>query len=179
VAGGGPASLATFTPMSDLLPVLSTFHCFACSPTHPKGLHLRFRADGPDRITSDVTLGEDYVGLGDVVHGGIVATVFDEAMAWVLYRHRYAPHLTATMEVRFRGTITAGVPLVVSAWIEEDRGTRVRVAASIAAAADPEPSLAEAKGLYVKAPDAVLEDVPLDQKEELATVFDGFRAADG
>lgn len=164
--------------MSDLLPALSTFNCFACSPTHPRGLHLRFRSDGPDRVRSDVTLGEDFVGLGSVVHGGIVATVFDEAMAWVLYRHRYAPHLTATMEVRFRGTIAANTPLVVRAWIEEDRGSRVRVAADLAAASDPERPLAEAKGLYVRAPDAVLGDVPQEQRDELVTVFERFRMQD-
>jgi len=165
--------------MSDLLPALATFNCFACSPTHPKGLHLRFRSDGPDRVRSDVTLGGDFVGLGTVVHGGIVATVFDEAMAWVLYRHRYAPHLTATMEVRFRGTIAADTPLVVRAWIEEDRGSRVRVAADLAAASDPDRPLAEAKGLYVRAPDAVLDEVPRDQRDELVAVFDRFRAQDG
>jgi len=165
--------------MSDLLPALSTFNCFACSPTHPRGLRLRFRSDGPDRVRSDVTLGEDFVGLGSVVHGGIVATVFDEAMAWVLYRHRYAPHLTATMEVRFRGTIGADTPLVVTAWIEEDRGSRVRVAAALAAAEDPDRVLAEAKGLYVRAPESVLDVVPEAQKAELASVFEGFRMADG
>jgi acyl-coenzyme A thioesterase PaaI-like protein len=162
----------------DLLPTLASFHCFACSPTHPKGLHLRFRSDGPGRVRSEVTLGEDYVGLGSVIHGGIVATVFDEAMAWVLYRHRYAAHLTATMELRFRGIIPAGTPLVVTAWIEDDRGTRVRVAASLAGAADPETVLAEAKGLYVKAPESVMDDVPAPQREELLEVFDRFRNTD-
>ena len=164
--------------MPELLPTLATFQCFACSPTHPKGLHLRFRSDGPGRVRSDVTLGEDYVGLGSVVHGGIVATVFDEAMAWVLYRHRYAAHLTATMELRFRGIIAADTPLVVTAWIEEDRGSRVRVAAALAAAADPETVLADAKGLYVKAPESVMDDVPAAQRQELLEVFDAFRAAD-
>ncbi|MEX1208557.1 MAG: PaaI family thioesterase [Acidimicrobiia bacterium] len=163
----------------DLLPTLSTFNCFACSPTHPKGLHLRFRADGPGQVRSDVVLGSDYVGLGSVVHGGIVATVFDEAMAWVLYRYRYAPHLTATMEYRFRGTITADTPLVATAWIEEDRGSRIRVAATIAAASDPDKILAEAKGLYVKAPAAVMDEVPEEQREELKQVFAAFRQADG
>ena len=163
----------------DLLPTLSTFNCFACSPTHPKGLHLRFRADGPGRVRSDIVLGSDYVGLGSVVHGGIVATVFDEAMAWVLYRYRYAPYLTATMEFRFRGIIAADSPLVATAWIEEDRGSRVRVAATIAASSDPDKPLAEAKGLYVKAPPAVMDEVPEAQQEELEQVFAGFRAADG
>jgi acyl-coenzyme A thioesterase PaaI-like protein len=164
--------------MSQLLPALSTFNCFACSPTHPRGLHLRFHSDGPDRVRSEVTLGGDFVGLGSVVHGGIVATVFDEAMAWVLYRHRYAPHLTATMEIRFRGTIAADTPLVVTAWIDEDRGTRVRVAATLAGAGHPDRPLAEAKGLFVKAPDAVLDDIPQAQRAELREVFERFREMD-
>ncbi|HSM00909.1 MAG TPA: PaaI family thioesterase [Acidimicrobiia bacterium] len=164
--------------MSDLLPTLDTFHCFACSPTHPKGLHLRFRSDGTDRVRSDFALGGDYVGLGSVVHGGIVATVFDEAMAWVLYRHRYAPHLTATMEIRFRGTIAADTPLVVTAWIEEDRGSRVRVASALAPATEPDRVLAQASGLYVRAPESVMGDVPDAQRRELQGVFEEFRVSD-
>jgi acyl-coenzyme A thioesterase PaaI-like protein len=164
--------------MSELFPTLSTFNCFACSPAHPKGLRLRFRSDGPDRVRSDVLLGDDYVGLGSVVHGGIVATIFDEAMAWVLYRYRYAPYLTATMDLRFRDIIPADMPLVVTAWIEKDRGSRVRVAANIAAAADPDRSLAEAGGLYVTAPDTVLDEVPEAQRSELEDVFAHFRALD-
>ena len=161
-----------------LLPTLTSFNCFACSPSHPKGLHMRFQSDGPGRIRSDITLSGDYVGLGTVVHGGVVATVFDEAMAWVLYRHRYAAHLTATMEVRFRGVISPDTPLVVTAWINEDRGTRVKVSAVIATATDPTTIVAEAKGLYVKAPDSVLHEVPASQRAELETVFASYRETD-
>ena len=165
--------------MTELLPTFASFRCFACSPDHPKGLRLRFSADGADRIRSEFTFGEDYVGLGWVVHGGIVATVFDEAMAWCLYRHRYAPHLTATMELKFLGALEAGTPVVVNAWIEEDRGARVRVAASLASAASPESPVAEARALYVRAPESVLDGVPESQRRELRQVFDQFRALDG
>jgi acyl-coenzyme A thioesterase PaaI-like protein len=165
-------------PMTELLPTFASFKCFACSPDNSKGLHLRFSTDGPDRIRSEFTLGDDYVGLGLVVHGGIVATVFDEAMAWCLYRYRYAPHLTATMELRFRGAINAGTPLVASAWIEEDRGSRLRVAASVATAARPDAPVAEARGLYVRAPDTVLDGVPESQLRELEDVFGRFAALD-
>lgn len=164
--------------MTDLLPTFASFRCFACSPGHPKGLRLRFSADGPDRVRSELTLDEDYVGLGLVVHGGIVATVFDEAMAWCLYRYRYAPHLTATMELRFRGAIEAGTPLIATAWIDEDRGSRVRVAAALATAATPGEPVAEARGLYVKAPSSVLDGVPESQRRELQQVFGRFRALD-
>jgi hypothetical protein len=82
------------------------------------------------------------------------------------------------MEFRFRGTIVANTPLVVLGWIDEDRGSRVRVASTIAAASEPDRILAEAKGLYVKAPESVMDEVPTAQREELEQVFEAFREAD-
>lgn len=162
--------------VSDLLPSLRTFHCFACGVDHPKGLGLRFREAGPDRVASTFTIGSDHVGIGTVIHGGIIATILDEAMAWCLYRHRYRPHVTATMEIRFRGVGPAGAPLEAVAAITEDRGRRLTVRAEITGA---DGVVAEATGLYVPAPAAVLDALPAEQRTELEALFADFRRRDG
>ena len=160
------------------LPSLTSFRCFACGQDHPNGLRLRF-TETPLGVRSEFSIGPDHVGLGEVVHGGIVATVFDEAMAWTLYRHKYAPHLTATMEQRFRRPIMSGTPLVVEATITDDRGSRVKVSAELTTPGDPDDPLASASGLYVRAPDSVLDDLSDEQRADLARVFATFRDLDG
>lgn len=164
--------------MADHLPDLTTWSCFACGQDHPKGLRLRFTAPAPDRIRSEFTVSTDHTGLGSVVHGGIVATIFDEAMVWTLYRWRYQPHVTATMTQRFRGTITADTPLVVEAWIAEDRGRRRMIEAAIHAGDAPDRILANASGVYVPVPDGALDELTAEQRAELTAVFTHFRGLD-
>jgi acyl-coenzyme A thioesterase PaaI-like protein len=165
--------------MADFLPDLTTWNCFACGQSHEKGLRLRFTAPGPERIRSDFEISASHVGLGRIVHGGIVATVFDEAMVWTLYRWRYQPHVTARMEQRFRGVIEADVPLVVEAEITEDRGRRRKVEAALFGEDDPGKPLAEASGIYLPAAPAMLTDLPAEQVAELDAVLEAFREADG
>ncbi len=164
--------------MSDLLPDLTSWNCFACGQNHPKGLRLQFTAPEPDRVRSEFRISTDHVGLGSIAHGGIVATIFDEAMAWTLYRWRYQPHVTAKMEQRFRAAVESDTPLVAEAWIADDRGRRRNVAAHIYPAGDPRRILAEASGTYLPASPSALEALPAVQQEELAAVFDHFRALD-
>lgn len=161
------------------LPDLTTWSCFACGQDHPKGLRLRFTAPSPDRIRSEFEVSPDHTGLGMIVHGGIVATVFDEAMVWTLYRWRYQPHVTVTMKQRFRGTIEAGTPLVVEARITADRGRRRTVEATLSSASEPAGTLADASGVYVPVPDDALQSLTLEQRTELNAVFSHFRALDG
>ena len=60
-------------------------HCFGCSPNNPQGLQLVFtlNADDPDHITAmtQVSLTELHEGAPGHVHGGIIATIMDEAMS--------------------------------------------------------------------------------------------------
>jgi acyl-coenzyme A thioesterase PaaI-like protein len=132
----------------------------------------------PGGVRAEVTLGPDYEGLGGVVHGGILATLFDEAMAWCLYRHRRMVYVTAKMDQRFRSPVPTGEPLVVEAWIMEgSTDRRVRVAATVASLEGT--TLAEGTGLFLPAPADVLGTMGHEQRAELARVFATFAARDG
>ncbi len=165
--------------MSEVLPDLISWNCFACGQNHPNGLRLQFTAPEQDRIRSDFRISTDHVGLGAIVHGGIVATIFDEAMVWALYRWRYQPHLTARMEQRFRGMIEADTDLVAEAWISADRGRHRTVEAVIYPAGRAEQVLAEATGIYLPAAPSALEILSEEQRLELEAVFTRFRNLDG
>ena len=164
--------------MTEFLPDLTSWNCFACGQDHPKGLRLRFTAPEQDRIRSEFQVSTDHVGLGMIVHGGIVATIFDEIMVWTLYRWRYQPHVKARMEQRFRGVVEANKPLVAEAWISADRGRRRTVEAHIFGADEPEQILAEASGIYLPASPSAFESLPQIQQDEMAALFDHFRALD-
>jgi uncharacterized protein (TIGR00369 family) len=94
-------------------------HCFACGTTNPigMGLHIEF---GPGTARARWTVGPDYVGWSDKAHGGIIATLLDEVMAW-------APSsfdswaVTAEMTVRYRSPASPGEELVAEGRVVERR----------------------------------------------------------
>ena len=62
-------------------------HCFACGRDNPIGMRLRIEL-GEGTASTEWVGGDDYVGWSDKLHGGIIATLLDEAQApvqsWVL-----------------------------------------------------------------------------------------------
>ncbi len=57
--------------------------CFACGVENKIGLKLKFTYD-TGNAESIFSLSDDYCGYPNIIHGGIVATVLDEAMAKVI-----------------------------------------------------------------------------------------------
>ena len=58
-------------------------NCFACGTSNPIGLKLKFDRKG-DEMFSKFCLDSRYEGYPEVIHGGIISTIMDEAMAKVL-----------------------------------------------------------------------------------------------
>jgi uncharacterized protein (TIGR00369 family) len=94
-------------------------NCFACGGDNPIGMKLHIElADGAARTTW--TVGHDYVGWSDKAHGGIIATLLDEVMAW-------APSsfdswaVTAEMTVRYRSPASPGEELTATGRVVEQR----------------------------------------------------------
>ena len=94
-------------------------NCFACGGENPIGMRLQIElGDGTARTTW--TVGDDYVGWSDKAHGGIIATLLDEVMAW-------APSsfdswaVTAEMTVRFRSPAGPGETLSADGRVVERR----------------------------------------------------------
>jgi len=91
--------------------------CFGCSGANIRGLQLEFRASGTG-VEAATTLDGSLAGFEGLVHGGIVATLLDEAMGWAIREEvgRYA--VTRTLDVRFRRPVAVGRPLRVVASVE-------------------------------------------------------------
>jgi uncharacterized protein (TIGR00369 family) len=77
-------------PSPDLFPGNSTLderanHCFGCGTSNPQGLHLSFEIDAADpsspSATAQARLDRRYEGPPGYLHGGLIATLLDEAMS--------------------------------------------------------------------------------------------------
>lgn len=103
--------------------------CFACGRDNPIGLKLNLRQDG-DTVRTEFTPDELHQGWPGVVHGGIINTILDEAMAYAaIYRGLYC--VTAKMEVRIRNTPLVGQQLFISARITGNRRKLVEAGAEM------------------------------------------------
>ena len=100
-------------------------NCFACGRDNAIGMRLHIElGDGTARTTW--VGGDDFVGWSDKLHGGIIATLLDEVMAW-------APSsfdswaVTAEMSVRYRSPAMPGETLEATGRVVERRRRIYRV----------------------------------------------------
>jgi len=95
--------------------IAPTDMCFGCGANNPCGIKLRFDWDGKKAISS-FTPTEYHQGWQNIIHGGILTTLLDEAMAYAAYFDNVAG-VTATMEIKFRRPVRVGQNLMITAWV--------------------------------------------------------------
>ena len=83
--------------------------CFACGKDNPQGLKLKVRKT-PEGVELDYVLPEHFAGWQGIAHGGIVATILDELLAWAC-TNSGRNCVTAEMTVRYRRPVKTGQPL--------------------------------------------------------------------
>jgi acyl-coenzyme A thioesterase PaaI-like protein len=116
--------------MSDsYLTVRSDHACFGCGDENPIGLHLRFAPDG-DGVKASFIPGPEHQGFHDLVHGGIISSVLDEAMAWAV-AHAGVWAVTGEMRVRFRQPLKISDVTSVVARVSGIRGRLVTATAEL------------------------------------------------
>jgi len=114
-------------------PVAPPSSCFACSPNHPRGLRLQFHANEKSEMIADWIPESDLEGYQGVIHGGIVSTVLDEAMAKVVSASGMKG-VTGELRVRFRLPVNSGKKVCIRGWIERKSRLMVKTEASVTAA---------------------------------------------
>jgi uncharacterized protein (TIGR00369 family) len=124
-------------------------YCFACGPRNPIGLKVRPEfSDG--EASFEFTPRREHCGYMDVVHGGILATLLDEAMVYAACSLG-GTWATARMETRFKGPAHDGETLLVHAGLIERRGKVATFEASIHGPGDR--LIADAKGTIIRVSD--------------------------
>jgi uncharacterized protein (TIGR00369 family) len=89
--------------------------CFACGRDNPQGMRLRFYMEEQARqAVCKFKLTRRYQGPPGHAHGGIIATVLDEAMGKVNKLNQVFA-LTRAMNVEYLKPVPLGKPLIVTA----------------------------------------------------------------
>ena len=92
--------------------------CFCCGSENPYGLKMRFLTDG-QKLYSTVTVPDYMRGWNNLVHGGIISAMLDEAMAWSAIHLLKRFILTKEMTVKFRKPILIETELRVTGWVHQ------------------------------------------------------------
>jgi len=98
--------------------------CFGCGGANEDGMKLTFVQDNEKRrIVGRFVLGERYQGGGGMGHGGIIATLLDEAMGKVC-RFREVRAVTAELTVQYLKPVRVQDEIIVEGWEESERKGR-------------------------------------------------------
>ncbi len=130
---------------------VSPHACFACGELNAHGLHLALHVTG-ETCWTELTLLPDFQGWEGIAHGGIVATILDEVMAWAL-ASQDAWGYTARMAIEYRRPVPIGGRIRGEGRVLERRRRLLTTSGRLL---DPLTGavFATAEGTYVAAPEA-------------------------
>jgi uncharacterized protein (TIGR00369 family) len=127
-------------------------------PGNPVAPPLEAEHTPDGRATGRVVLGQAHEGPPGLVHGGVVAALFDHMLARAV-RAGGRGGLTAELTVTYRRPVRLGVPLLLTAKMVDADGRRTTARSRLVAEDDPGTTLAEADGLFVALrPDVTADD---------------------
>jgi uncharacterized protein (TIGR00369 family) len=97
-------------------------HCFGCGPENDAGLQLKFKLDEQtQRFVCRFKLPNRFEGPPSHAHGGIIATILDEAMGKVS-KLRGVMAVTGQMAVTYIRPVPLNKPLIAEGWEVSVRG---------------------------------------------------------
>jgi len=105
--------------------------CYVCGKENPAGLGVAFKINRELRsISANFTPSDVHQGYEGIVHGGILSTLLDEAMA-KLTVSLGIPAVTAEMKVTFKSPAAPGEELFVSGRLTHETRRLVQAEAKI------------------------------------------------
>ena len=123
--------------------------CFGCGMENPLGLQLDGFTEHDGTIRVRWRPRTEYQGFSGMLHGGIVTAALDEVMAWTAMLQADVAVVTGRLELRFRKPAAVAVDYTVEGRVEERRGRRILMAASLLD--DTEKVVAEADAMFLVA----------------------------
>jgi uncharacterized protein (TIGR00369 family) len=101
----------------------SSDYCFACGQDNEHGMRLRI-VPTEDGCRAVFTPPRRFEGFHGMVHGGIVATLLDEVIAWAC-RLRGYNGLTAELTVRYKKPVPVNEPVELIGRVLNEHGKLV------------------------------------------------------
>jgi uncharacterized protein (TIGR00369 family) len=121
--------------------------CFGCGPANANGLRLEFLLAPDGAVVSLPIVPDAFEGHPGYLHGGIIATLLDEAMSKAV-RVLGRPSMTRKMEVEYLRPVPSGAPLRIEGRVVRNEG-RKHWAEAVVVNAEETP-LARGKGLFIE-----------------------------
>ncbi len=113
--------------MSELLPMQNHAPGFFCyGLENASWQEPTFVKESPTTISTNFTAPVDWIGLGDILHGGFQGLLLDEIMcrvAWGLMDVQ--SFMTKELTLRYRRPVYVGRPLGIWGYLVEDRGQEI------------------------------------------------------
>jgi acyl-coenzyme A thioesterase PaaI-like protein len=122
--------------------------CFGCGEDRPEGLHLRIEAGEGLSVTAKFEVSAAHQGAPGLIHGGLLATAFDEVMGSVSWLLR-VPAVTGRLETDFLAPVPVGRVVHFRAWCVGRAGRKVYHRAEACLDSPQGPLVAKAAALFV------------------------------
>ena len=92
--------------------------CFCCSSINPKGLQAQFYVED-NGIIGHYSPPIEYCGYPGITHGGISATLLDEAMTWAATVYKKTFHYAGEVNVRYRKPVPTDEEIIIRASVTD------------------------------------------------------------
>lgn len=107
-------------------------NCFVCGLKNPNGLKLSFEIDKEKQtLKTTFVASPTFQGWDGIIHGGIISTLLDEAMAKLVHELGFQS-VTASLEIRFKKPAPILEPLKIFGTISEMSKRLIRAKAHVA-----------------------------------------------
>lgn len=151
-----------------ILELPHTAGCLVCGRDNSLGLKLSLFVDESDgTVHVPFTPTEKQCGFEGIVHGGVLATVLDEAMVWAATWANRRFCVCGELNARYRRPGRAGMRLAIEARIIQQRARLIRTQA--VAKDETGAIICEAGGSYMPMDDATNQRVIASFVDEPAT----------
>ena len=125
-----------------------TAGCLVCGRQNPHGLRLSLHVEeSTGVVTVEFSPRPEHIGFEGIVHGGVLATVLDEAMVWAATWAGKRFCVAGEVSVRFRRSAGIGQRLRVETRVESSRPRLLQTSGTVTDGAGA--LVAEATGKYV------------------------------
>lgn len=96
-------------------------NCFGCSPTNTAGLRLEF-FETDEGVEVEYVAPGHQAGAPGVVHGGIQATLLDEALCMTAHAKLGTSVVTGELTIRYIRPVPTATPIIARGRIVENKG---------------------------------------------------------
>ena len=106
--------------------------CFGCDPANSAGLAIAFYREPSGRLAARWWPGAQHCGLGNLVHGGLLASFGEELAALEAGSKGEGGLLAAQMNVKFERPARVGAELTAAVTASHQEGRKVQVSVDVA-----------------------------------------------